>query len=133
DHGIGTRRDAVAATVANVLLNVDGVELGANDGVGWADLETTGVRTVLADVGHHRPGDRLVGTLGRLFYKANVAPVGMIELAGVVVTIAELERIVRKLIPFLARHLARLAPDAERRVREESDCLGHRLIPHQVG
>src|SRR5207245_5272499 len=65
--------------------------------------------------------------------KANVAPVGMIELAGVVVTVAELERIVRKLIPFLARHLARLAPDAERRIREKSDRLGHGLVPHQVG
>src|SRR5205823_14188922 len=133
DHAIGAGGDAVAAAVADVLLDVDGVELGANDRVGRADLQAAGVRAVLAHVGHHRPGDRLIGALGGLFHKANVAPVGMVELAGVVVTVAELERVVRKLIPFLAGDLARLAPDAQGCVREESHRLRHRLVPHQVG
>ena len=88
---------------------------------------------MLADVGHHRPGDRLVRGLGRLFDKTNVPPVRMVELAGVVVTVAELERVVGKLVPFLAGDLAGLAADAECRVSEKSDRLGHRLVPHQVG
>src|SRR5439155_16697284 len=58
---------------------------------------------------------------------------GWIKVTGFVVTVAELERVVRKLIPFLAGHLARLAADAEGCVRKESDRLGHRLVPHQVG
>ena len=80
---------------------------------------------MLADVRHHRPGDWLVGTLGRLLDEADMAPVGVVELPGVVVTVPELERVVGQAIPFLARDLAGLAPDAERRVREESDRLCH--------
>jgi len=72
----------------------DGVELRADDGVGRTNLQAAGVRAVLANVRHHRPGDRLVRALGRLFDKADVPPVGMVELAGVVVAAAELERVV---------------------------------------
>src|SRR5207237_8773049 len=59
DHAVGAGGDAVAAAVANVLLDIDGVELGADDGVGRADLEAAGVGAMLANVAHHRPGDRL--------------------------------------------------------------------------
>src|SRR5205823_4436158 len=55
------------------------------------------------------------------------------ELPGVVVTVPELERVVGQAIPFLARDLAGLAPDAKRRVRKESDRLCHGSVPHQVG
>jgi hypothetical protein len=43
----------VAAAVADVGLDVDGVELGADERAGRADVEAGGVRSVLADVGGH--------------------------------------------------------------------------------
>src|SRR5207244_2814392 len=127
DDAVGAGRDAVAAPVADILLDEDGVELGTHDGVGGADFQAAGVGAVLADVRHHRPRDRLVGALGRLFDEADVAPVGMVELAGIVVAVPKLERVVGQTVPFLAGDLAGLAPDTERRVREESDGLCHGL------
>src|SRR4029077_6575048 len=66
DDAVGARRDAVAAAIADVLLDEDRVELRTDDGVRGADFQAAGVGTVFANVRHHRPGDRLVGTLGRL-------------------------------------------------------------------
>src|SRR5207302_7360891 len=98
------------APIADVLLDEDGVELGPDNGVSRTDFQTAGVRAVLANVRHHRPGDRLVGALGGLLDEADVAPVGVVELPGVVVTVPELEWVVGKAIPFLAGNLAGLAP-----------------------
>src|SRR5439155_6061103 len=64
--------------------------------------------------------------------KTDVSPVGMIELAGVVVAVAKLERIVRQLVPLFAGHLAGFAADADGRVGEESNGLGHASVPQQV-
>src|SRR5205814_93063 len=113
DDRVGTGRDAVAAPIADVLLDEDGIELSSNDRIRRADLQAAGVGAVLADVRHHRPGDWLVRTFGRLFDEADMAPVGVVELPGVVVTVPELERVVGQAIPFLAGDLAGLAPDAE--------------------
>src|SRR5581483_10553919 len=49
--------DAVAAAVADVLLDDDRAELGAEERAGRADVEARGVRAVLADVGLHEPAE----------------------------------------------------------------------------
>src|SRR5260370_39131345 len=56
DDAVRARRDTVPATVADVLLDEDGVELGADDGVGGAHLHAARVLAVLADVRHHQKG-----------------------------------------------------------------------------
>src|SRR5262249_1791296 len=49
DDAEGAGADAVAAAVAGRLLDVDRVELGADDGAGRAHLQAGGVDAVLAD------------------------------------------------------------------------------------
>src|SRR5579872_1271751 len=56
DHAIGTRRHAVSAPVANVLLNDNRVEFGADDGAGGTRFEAAGMSAMLAHVAHHHPG-----------------------------------------------------------------------------
>src|SRR5205085_10738577 len=51
----GAGRDAVAAAVAHVRLDHHGAELGAHQCAGWADVEASRLRTVLADVARHQP------------------------------------------------------------------------------
>src|SRR6266550_4272960 len=51
EHAERTCRHAVAAPVADVLLHDDGAVLGAEERSRRADIETGGVRAVLADVG----------------------------------------------------------------------------------
>src|SRR6185437_591098 len=70
DHAVRARRNAVAATVADVLLHYDCRELGAEQRPRRADVETARVRAVLANVRAHQPpevgpladhvGDRLL-------------------------------------------------------------------------
>src|SRR5690606_77574 len=55
DDAERARGDAVAAAVADVLLDVDGVELGPDDRARWARLQTRRVDAVLADVRHEEP------------------------------------------------------------------------------
>src|SRR5204862_8321669 len=55
EHAERTRRHAVAAAVADVLLHDDGSELGAEERPRRADVEARGVRAVLADVRAHHP------------------------------------------------------------------------------
>ena len=57
DDAERTADDAVAAAVADVGLDVDAAELGADDRAGRARLETAGVLAVLADVGRELPRD----------------------------------------------------------------------------
>src|SRR5204862_5448607 len=102
--------------------------------------------TVLTDVAHHQPrltaGDRRriehdTVVVRDLLDELDVAPVLRVELTGVVERVGrELGRIPLELIPLLARDLARLAADADRRVREEShrtflEC-SHWSEPHQI-
>src|SRR6185503_15479667 len=107
---------AVAAAVADFGLDVDGVELRPDDGVGRTHLHAAGQRAVLADIAHHVPGDAALG--GGPLVELDVAPVLLVEPARVVVAVAEPGRVSGKLVPLLARHLAGLAADAERRVGE---------------
>src|SRR5437773_6759671 len=119
--------DARPTSVAHVRLDDDRVELGANDGAGGAHLETPGLDAVLAHVAHHQP-TAVVRTL-ELLDETDVPPVDAVQLAGVVVAVAgELPDPAvrgRDLVPFLARHLARLAADANRGVGEEPHGFGH--------
>src|SRR5439155_25553539 len=78
DYAVRTRRDAVAAAVAHVLLDEDGVELGADDGAGRTDLHAAGLLAVLADVRHHQPGGAVArgrGLIGHVLDELDVAPV----------------------------------------------------------
>src|SRR4029079_2438256 len=131
DDAVRAGRDAIAAAVANVLLDEHGVELGTDDGVRRTDLEAAGLLAVLADVGHHQPrltaGDRRRGRHEALVVRRDlldeldVSPVLRVELAGVVEAVAELGRISLELVPLLARDLAGFAADTNARVREEPD------------
>src|SRR5205823_813730 len=123
DHAVRAGRDAVAAAVADVLLDEDRVELGADDGAGRANLHAARVLAVLADVGHHQPS-RPVARAGRavwnLVVELHVPPVLGVELARVVVAVGQERRLVAlELVPLLASGLARLAPDADAGVGEE--------------
>src|SRR5260370_18788994 len=128
DHPERARADAVPAAVARVRLDDDRVELGADDGAGRAHLEAAGVRAVLADVAHHEPASVLpVGA--ELLDELHVPPVGAVERAGVVVAVAAQHADTpvprRELVPLLARHLARLAADADGGVGVEAHRLRH--------
>ena len=97
DDAERARRDAVAAAVADVGLEHDGAELGADQRAGRARVEAAGVRAVLADVGHEHPVAEVVdrplgdGPRGRCracvrrLDEAHVPPGGGAERAGVVV------------------------------------------------
>src|SRR2546425_7201100 len=127
DHAERARRDAGATPVADVGLDHDCVKLGADDGAGGAHLEASCLDAVLAHVAHHEPA-AVVRTL-ELLDETDVPPVDTVQLAGVVVAVAgELPDpavLGRKLVPFLARDLARFATDANRGVGEESHGLRH--------
>src|SRR4030095_11477871 len=123
DDVVRARRDTVAAPIADVVLDVDGVELRPDDRVGRADFHAARERAVLADVAHHAPGD---GPLRRApFDELDVAPVLLVELPGVVEAVEELRLMARQLIPLLAGALPVLASEAERGVREEANRTRH--------
>src|SRR6266581_4415392 len=126
DDAKGTAGDASAAAVAHIRLDHHGVELGADDRAGGAHLDTASLDAMLAHVAHHEPA--AVVRAVELLDELDVPPVRAVELARVVVTVARHLRhaAVRRgeLVPVLARHLARLAADTDRRVGEEP----HRLV-----
>src|SRR3989454_1928572 len=127
DDAERTRGDARPASVADVGLDHDRVELGTNDGAGGTHLEASCLDAVLTDVAHHQPA-AVVGAL-ELLDEADVPPVDAVQLAGVVVAVAaqlpDPAVLGRELVPFLARDLARFAADANRGVGEESHGLRH--------
>src|SRR5215210_3853441 len=141
---VGTGGDAVAAAVADVGLDVDVVELVADDGARRARLLARRLDAVLAHVAHKSPasqgielrpaGQRLRNVLGeryevniagqaalpRVLYKRDVAPGGARELLRVVVGVArQLVAIGRELVPLLAGDLAGLAPYTDRSIGQE--------------
>ena len=65
----------------------------------------------------------------------DVTPGRRAELAGIVVRIAaEIEAVVRYTVPFFARDFARLASDAQRRIRQKADLrpLRHEVMPRLI-
>src|SRR5687767_8045012 len=126
---------AVAAAIADVLLHDDGAELGAEQRPGGAHLQAACPRAVLAHVGGHEPphaaalcpeyrlsGIRTAGTRDKpLLHEGHVPPGVGAQRPGVVVRLAgERQAVDGHVVPLLARHLARLAPDADRGVGEEA-------------
>src|SRR5438045_7476796 len=66
--------------------------------------------------------DNLISFLAILLQEHDVAPGRGAEMSSVVVRISRpVKTVVRHMIPFFARHLAGLAPDANARVGEEAD------------
>src|SRR2546429_3647909 len=122
DDPEGTGRHAETTAVADVLLDVDGVELGPDQGAGGAGLEASRVGAMLADVGHHQPALILPARVGfRLLDELDVAPGGRPQRPGVVATVARHRKPVGgQLVPLLARHLARLAANAQAGIGEET-------------
>ena len=119
DHAEGTRGDAVAAPVADVVLDHDRSKLGTRDRTCRADVEAARVRAVLADIAGHQPAEAVVDLL---LDERDVPPCVRAQLAGVVVGVAAPhEAVLRHEVPLLARDLARLAADAHARVGEEAD------------
>src|SRR4026208_317052 len=60
-HPERARADAVPAPFADILIDVDGAELGPVDGAGGAGVEAAGLGAVLADIGHEEPLELAVG------------------------------------------------------------------------
>ncbi len=141
---VGAGRDAVAAAVADVGLDVDVIELVADDGACRAGLLARRLDAVLAHVAHESPapqgvelgpaGQRLRHVLGeryevdvagqaallRVLDERDVAPGRARELLCVVVGVAgQLVAVGRELVPLLAGDLAGLAPYTDRRVGQE--------------
>src|SRR5262249_52039914 len=118
--------------VADVLLHDDCAELRAEQRAGRTHVETSRVRAVLADVAGHQPAQRLDVELGcvpaavqpqrlALLDECNVTPRVRAKRGGVVVTLARPhDPVLGNEVPLLARDLARLAADADRRIREEA-------------
>ena len=63
--------DAIAATVANIVLYDDAPEFGADNRSGRARIEAPGMYTMLTDVTEHKPGDAVCG---RTLDERNVPP-----------------------------------------------------------
>src|SRR5580658_1903821 len=124
-------RHAARASVADVSLNVDVLELIMNDGAGRACLMAGGREAMLANIAHHEPavvirfvtrvvqGSALAGRpVGELLDELHMAPGCRRQLRRIVVAIAgPVEPIRGQLIPLLACHLASLAADAYGSVR----------------
>ncbi len=132
DDVVGAGRDAVPASVTDVRLDVDRVELGPDDGVGRAHVHAARMGAMLADVAHHRPRDATRRRGARLLDELDVAPVLPVELTRVVEAVPEFRRVARELIPLLAGDLARLAPDADGHVREKPNRFRHGDSPYPI-
>ncbi len=134
DHAERARRDAVAASVADVGLDDHRAELGAHQRTGGTHVQAGCLGAVLADITGHQParavrhrvrrdgGARrdLTGTPD-LLDERDMPPRRGAQGARVVVGHArEQEAVFGHRVPLLARHLAGLAADAHRSVGEES-------------
>src|SRR5690606_12432517 len=94
-------------------------------------LEAAGLHAVLADVAHQKP-PAVLPRIGELLDELHVAPVNAVEPERVVVAQAADLRSAAvpcgELVPLLARDLAGLAADADRRVRVEAHWLSHKVL-----
>src|SRR5829696_5751696 len=142
---VRTGGDAVAAAVADVGLDVDVVELVADDGACRTGLLARRLDAVLAHVAHKSPASKGVelgpagkwlrhvlgerhevhvagqAALLRVLYERDVAPGGTRELLRVVVGVArQLVAVGRELVPLLAGDLAGLTSNTDRSIGQES-------------
>src|SRR4051794_4821875 len=102
DHPERTADDAIAAPVADVVLDVDGADLGAKDRARGTGLEAAGVRAVLADIGEEVPPEGIRGLA-----ELHVSPCRAAEAARIVVGVSRpFEAVLGDVVPLLARHLA---------------------------
>src|SRR5689334_5923517 len=129
DHAERARRDAIAAAVACIGLNNDGVELGADDRAGRTDLQTRRLNAVFAYIAHQQP-TTVFAVVGELLDELHVAPMNAVQRARVVVAVAGERGLTAvpagELVPLLAGDLARFTADAHRRVGVKSHWLSHR-------
>src|SRR2546422_528705 len=125
-HTEGAGADTVPAAVADILVDVDGSELGPVDRAGRARLETAGLRAVLAHVGHHVPLLDLPFVVG-LLEEPDEAVALVREVGMVLVGPRPLRLRGRELVPLLAGDLAGATPDAQGNVCEhrERACHGY--------
>ena len=130
DHAERTGRHAVAAAVADVLLDDDRAELGAEERAGRADVEAGGVRAVLADVGAHQPAQRVHLTVAvdrsGWFCSMNATWRQVFAPSSEVLSYdspVQTQAVLGDEVPLLAGDLAGLAADADRGVGEEADPL----------
>ena len=124
---------AVAAAIADVLLDVDRIVLGLDDRVGRTDFHAARVRAMLADVRHQEPCAPISDDhrrIGNEIDELDVPVVLRVEFTRVVETVEELRSVARQLVPFFARDLAGLTADANAGIGEESNWLRHLLKPH---
>src|SRR5262249_34332325 len=123
DHAERARRHAIAATVADVLVDVDRAVLGPVDRARRTGVEAAGLGAMLADVGHEQP--RQVAARFRLFDEANEPERLVREVMVILIRARPLGHFLAQLVPLLARHLAGPAADAQGRVREHRQSAGH--------
>ena len=135
DDAERARRHAVTTSIADVRLNEDVVELVADDRARRTSFHAARVRAMLAHVAHHVPrrlDDRSIRRC-RALDERDVTPRRTAECDGVVVRMSRKFVAVRgQLIPLLARDLARLAPDAQRRVGEEPGAHLQTTLPEKI-
>ncbi len=51
----GTGDDAIAAAIADILLHVNGIKLGTNNGASWTGFLARGIGAMFADIALHEP------------------------------------------------------------------------------
>src|SRR5581483_7550338 len=126
DDAERARHDAIAAAVAHIRLHIDAAEFGPDDGARRTGLQASRILAMLADIGRELPRHvrRRIAAVSRVrlaLDELHMAPRGVAESRGVVVRERrEDEAVGRDFVPLLARDFARLAADAERRVREKT-------------
>src|SRR6185437_10909225 len=128
-HAKGTTHNTVGATIADIRLNENRSKLHAYDCAGGTCFKAASYFAMLADVGRKAPCRQLLGgvtaapDLRRILHKLYMTPRGMPDGHGVVIGIsAPLKAVFSQLVPFLARHLACLAADAQRGIRQKCSC-----------
>src|SRR6185437_10522008 len=129
EHAERAGRHAVSAAVADILLDDDRAQLGADDRAGRAHVQAGRVGAVLAHVRAHQPAERIpvlavpVADPQRpvLLDEGDVPPRVRAQAAGVVIGVGgEEQAVLGHLVPLLASDLAGLAADADARVGEEA-------------
>ena len=143
DYSERTRDNAVATTIANIILDQDGADFGPNNCACGTCFKTTSFLAVLANIGEENPAkrifsvathqrmraDNLAPFLSVLLDKHHVTPRGRAKMAGVIVGIARPnEAVIGHLVPFFARDFASLAADAHSWIGKETNL---NMIAHE--